>query len=90
MACSSTLVWGNRSDAPGPRLCHWPGGALPHAAQDATQEDDRGYLTAFLEDNLSDAGRQITITGFEGALSSRATIERLEIADDAGHLDHAG
>lgn len=53
---------------------------LPAAAQD----DDRGYLTAFLEDNLSDAGRQITITGFEGALSSRATIERLEIADDAG------
>ena len=48
------------------------------------QEDDRGYLTAFLEDNLSGAGRKITITGFEGALSSRATIDRLEIADDAG------
>ena len=48
------------------------------------QDDDRGYLTAFLEDNLSDAGRQVTITGFDGALSSRATIERLEIADDAG------
>ncbi len=48
------------------------------------QEDDRGYLTAFLEDNLSDAGRQVTITGFEGALSSRATIQSLTIADDAG------
>ena len=55
---------------------------LPGAA--LAQEDDRGYLTAFLEDNLSDAGRKITITGFEGALSSRATITRLEIADDAG------
>ncbi len=55
---------------------------LPTAA--LAQDDDRGYLQAFLEDNLSGAGRQVTITGFEGALSSRATIERLEIADDAG------
>jgi len=55
---------------------------LPAVA--TAQDDDRGYLTAFLEDNLSDAGRQITITGFEGALSSRATIQRLEIADDVG------
>lgn len=48
------------------------------------QEDDRDYLTAFLEDTLSDAGRQVTVTGFAGALSSRATIERLAIADDKG------
>jgi translocation and assembly module TamB len=48
------------------------------------QEDDRDYLTAFLEDTLSDTGRQVTVTGFAGALSSRATIERLSIADDEG------
>jgi translocation and assembly module TamB len=48
------------------------------------QEDDRGFLTAFLEDNLSDAGRSVTITGFEGALSSQATIQSLTIADDTG------
>lgn len=48
------------------------------------QEDDRGFLTAFLEDNLSDAGREVTITGFEGALSAQATIEQLTIADDTG------
>lgn len=48
------------------------------------QEDDRDYLTAFLEDTLSDAGRQVTVTGFAGALSSRATMERLTIADDQG------
>ena len=48
------------------------------------QEDDRSYLTAFLEDNLSGAGRKVTITGFEGALSSQASIEKLEIADDQG------
>ncbi len=48
------------------------------------QEDDRDYLTAFLEDSLSGAGRQVTVTGFAGALSSRATIESLTIADDQG------
>jgi translocation and assembly module TamB len=58
-------------------LCALPSGAL-------AQEDDRSYLTAFLEDNLSSAGRQVTITGFAGALSSRATIDRMTIADDAG------
>lgn len=46
--------------------------------------DDRGYLQALLEDNLSGAGRQVSITGFAGALSSRATIEQLTIADDTG------
>lgn len=48
------------------------------------QEDDRSYLTAFLEDNLSGAGRKVTITGFTGALSSRATIQQMTIADDQG------
>lgn len=56
--------------------------ALPVAA--AAQTDDRDYLTAFLEDNLSGAGRAVTITGFSGALSSTAAIERLTIADDVG------
>ena len=48
------------------------------------QTDDRSYLTALLEDNLSGAGRQVVITGFAGALSSKATIAELTIADDAG------
>lgn len=48
------------------------------------QTDDRGYLTAFLEDNLSGAGQQVVITGFEGALSSQARIAQLTIADDTG------
>lgn len=48
------------------------------------QEDDRDYLTAFLEDTLSDAGRQVTVNGFAGALSSQATVETLTIADDKG------
>lgn len=56
--------------------------AMPWTA--AAQEDDRDYLTAFLEDNLSGAGRQVTIIGFAGALSSKATIEKMMIADGDG------
>ena len=56
----------------------------PQAVFAQSEEEDRGYLQAFLEDNLSGAGRQIRIVGFEGALSSVATIEELTIADDAG------
>ncbi|HSF65635.1 MAG TPA: translocation and assembly module protein TamB, partial [Paracoccaceae bacterium] len=55
---------------------------LPVLAQEA--ERDRDRLTAFLEDNLSDVGRSVVVTGFTGALSSRAAIERLTIADADG------
>lgn len=55
---------------------------LPLAAN--AQSDDRDYLTALIEDSLSGAGRQVTITGFSGALSSQASIESLTIADDQG------
>jgi translocation and assembly module TamB len=54
--------------------------ALPAGAQ----PDDRGILTRFIEDNLSAAGRRVTIEGFEGALAAVARIDRLTIADDAG------
>ncbi len=50
----------------------------------AAQTDDRSYLTAFLEDNLSDIGRKVTITGFAGALSSQATLTSMTIADKDG------
>jgi translocation and assembly module TamB len=49
-----------------------------------SQTGDRDYLTALLEDNLSGAGRQVVITGFQGALSSQARISELTIADDLG------
>ncbi|MGR3662975.1 MAG: hypothetical protein ACU0CA_17610, partial [Paracoccaceae bacterium] len=51
-------------------------------AQDV--EDDKGFITRMLQDNLSGAGRVVTIDGFAGALSSRARIERLTIADATG------
>ena len=56
--------------------------APPVAAQ--TQNADRDFLTAFLEDNLSDAGRRVTIIGFHGALSSIATMDVMTIADADG------
>jgi len=58
----------------------------PARAQDDDQEDreGRGYLQSLIEDNLSVAGREVRITGFAGALSSRATLDELTIADDQG------
>ncbi len=55
---------------------------LPVAA--LAQTDDRAYLTAFLEDSLSGAGRRVVVTGFAGALSSQASVQELTIADDQG------
>ncbi|MGI3170384.1 translocation/assembly module TamB domain-containing protein [Pseudooceanicola sp. C21-150M6] len=51
----------------------------------AQQADDgEGYLTRLLQDTLSSAGREVDITGFRGALSSRATLDRMTVADDEG------
>jgi translocation and assembly module TamB len=50
----------------------------------SAQQDDRGYIQGLLEDALSDAGRDVRIEGFAGALSSRATIDRISVADDEG------
>ena len=54
----------------------------PAPAQDA--EEDKSYLVRLLQDSLSDAGRSVQIEGFRGALSSRATLDRLSIADEDG------
>ncbi|MGF6859590.1 translocation and assembly module TamB [Rhodobacteraceae bacterium MBR-64] len=58
-------------------LCLLPGIALG-------QGDDRGFLVGLLEDNLSSPGRQVTINGFAGALSSQATIDEILIGDRDG------
>lgn len=57
----------------------WPAAAL---AQD--DDEDRGFLVGLLESSLGGEGRIVRIDGFAGALSSRATIERITIADDQG------
>jgi translocation and assembly module TamB len=46
--------------------------------------DDEGFLGRVLQSYLSDAGREVRIRGFDGALSSRATLDELTIADDQG------
>ena len=56
-------------------------------------EDDKGFLTRLLQSRLSGAGRTVQIDGFHGALSSRATFDRITIADrleKTGHLNRAG
>lgn len=55
----------------------------PAAAQEA-DEADRGFIQRLLEENLSGVGREVRMTGFRGALSSRATIDVLTIADGEG------
>ncbi len=53
------------------------------AAQDQ-EERDVGLIQGLIEDNLSGVSRTIRIEGFDGALSSEATIELLTIADEQG------
>ncbi len=45
---------------------------------------DKGFVASTLEQNLSGPGRTVTIDGFQGALSSKATISKLTVADDQG------
>ncbi|WP_439123689.1 translocation/assembly module TamB domain-containing protein [Marivita sp.] len=47
-------------------------------------DDDPGYLAGLLQDTLSGAGRDVRIRGFQGALSSEATIELIAISDADG------
>ena len=49
-----------------------------------TDEEQGSLLEQLIEDQLSDAGRVVEVTGFAGALSGEATLESLTIADDEG------
>jgi translocation and assembly module TamB len=55
---------------------------LAVSAQD--DDEDAGILTNFLQNTLSGDSRHIKVTGLEGALSSKATIQKLTVADDEG------
>lgn len=57
-------------------------GALPLSAQDG--QDDGTFLERLIEDSLSGAAREVTVNGFRGVLSGRATFESLTIADADG------
>ena len=64
-------------------LCLLP---LRVAAQEQTPQEiqDSGYISSFIASNLSGVSRNVVISGFAGALSSRATIRVLTIADEGG------
>ena len=58
---------------------------LPSAVVAQTQqEEDKGYLTELIEENLSGVSRDVNIIGFQGALSSNASIDVLTVADAEG------
>ncbi|SFU19922.1 translocation/assembly module TamB domain-containing protein [Sedimentitalea nanhaiensis] len=59
----------------------WLSSPLP--AQDDTEESG-GFLVNLLQDNLSGENRYIKVTGLDGALSSRATIQKVTVSDDDG------
>ena len=60
-------------------------GPAPALAQDIDDDDGgRGFLTRQIEGLLSGTGRTVRINGFQGALSSRATIASIQISDDDG------
>ncbi|CUH39551.1 hypothetical protein JSE7799_02278 [Jannaschia seosinensis] len=58
--------------------------ASPASAQDAEAARDRGFIVGLIEDNLSAPGLQVRLEGFEGALSSQASLDLLQVSDDEG------
>ena len=64
-------------------LCLLPLSAM---AQEQTpqEQQDSGYISSFIASNLSGVSRNVVISGFAGALSSRATIRVLTVADETG------
>ncbi len=56
---------------------------MPLAAV-ADSASDKDFLTSWLQDSLSGAGRVVTIDGFAGALSTQASLTQLTIADAQG------
>ncbi len=58
--------------------------ALLAATPVLAQDDDRGFIVGLIEDNLNAPGLTVRLDGFDGALSSTASVESLTVADDEG------
>ncbi|EPX79475.1 translocation/assembly module TamB domain-containing protein [Litoreibacter arenae] len=56
----------------------------PLAALAQGEESDRGFIQGLLEDALSTPGSTVRLEGFEGALSSKATADRVTVTDPEG------
>ncbi|WP_068118259.1 translocation/assembly module TamB domain-containing protein [Tropicimonas marinistellae] len=72
---------------------HLRNAALPAAAvaivllmpsAQAADDDDGGMIQRFLQDKLSGAGREVSISGFEGLLAGQARLAEMTIADQDG------
>ncbi len=59
----------------------WP---LVAGAQDDDNDEDKGRIVRYLEEALSGLGRDVQIAGFQGALSSQVSMDRMTIADADG------
>jgi len=57
----------------------WPMGLIAQV-----DDDGPGLLARFLQNVLSEDARQVRIRGFQGALSTRATVREITIADEVG------
>lgn len=57
--------------------------AMPVLGQN-DEAQDRSRFLAFVEEQISGPGREVRISGIEGALSSNASIAEITIADDEG------
>ena len=62
----------------------WAQEAATPDTEAAESARERSRIIAFLEDNLSGAGRDIRIDGFKGLLSSTAEMAKLTISDAEG------
>ncbi len=54
------------------------------ASEAPATEGDNGFILNFIQTRISRPGRQIRLYGVEGALSSRARVASLTVADDRG------
>ncbi|KQT45871.1 hypothetical protein ASG47_13070 [Devosia sp. Leaf420] len=53
-------------------------------AQDGSDQEQKDWLTSFVQDRLSTPERQITLSNIEGALGSDVTIREITISDQQG------
>ena len=53
-------------------------------ASQLNENEQRGALVGFVEDQISTPDRQIRLTGIDGALSSNASIDQITITDTEG------
>src|SRR5690554_1691413 len=58
--------------------------AAPSFAQDATPEEERGWLLSFIEDTISAPNRQVRLQNIQGVLSSDAAIGLITVSDADG------